>query len=388
MAESNKKGYSTGGSDSFDLFADLDSLANAPQKTESPKAEVPETVNVTSVSAVEPPVKQDKPVVEPKAEPTTEQKIEPMPVKKKSPIFAIICAVLCVAIVACACLSIFNISKPKHTTDQSGVEADGGNNIYTEMFAKYNTTEYPMGIQQTLVKAYASNNDLVGWLYIPGTAVNTPIVQCADNTKYLRNNFFGANTGYGTAYADFRCKRETLSSNHVIYGHNMPSGTHFYDVSRFEDIEWYKQHPVIKYSTLTGNYTYLVYAAFYTTALIKYNGGYFFNYIYPNMGPISVKGYIQQINERAIYKTGISASSSDKFITLSTCTHSLDAACKADIDGRLVVVGRLLREGESENVDTSKATANPDYRRPQIWYDRNGKTNPYAKSVTWIPSAK
>lgn len=357
MADNKNKGYSTGSNSSFDLFSEFDAIEAAERKAEK-KETKPEIIKTEA----------------PKA--------------KKSPLFGIICAVLSIAIVVCGAVSVSNISKSKKTDISGEASDDSGFNIYRDMVAKYNTTKYPQGIQQSLARAYASNNDLVGWLYIPGTAVNTPVVQGKDNTKYLRYNFFGKFTTYGTTYADYRCKTTELTANTVIYGHNMPSGTHFYDVSRYEDIEWYRQHPVIKYSTLYGDYTYLVYAAFYTTAQTKYNGGYFFNYIYPNMGPTSVAGYIKEIDERAIYKTGISASGSDKLITLSTCTHSLDAACGRDIDGRLVVVGRLLRAGESENVDTSRAQANPDYRRPQIWYDHRGKVNPFAKQVTWVPSAK
>ena len=366
MADNNKE-YSTGGNNSFDLFDAFDSMPSAPQETVS-----------KPIEEKKPEIKAEKSAAEINTE-------EPKPVKKKSP-FAALCIVLCVAIVLCGCLSFININKYKKNT-ASSEEDFSGYNIYADMVAKYDAANYPAGIQEKLVKAFSANDDLTGWLYIPGTAVNTPIVQSKDNTYYLRNNFFGSNTNYGTAYADSRCRKDTLSTNLVIYGHNMPSGTHFYDVSRYEDIEWYKKHPVIKYSNLTGEYTYLVYAAFYTTAQTKYNGNYFFNYILPNMGPKSLGGYIEQINERAIYKTGIDADSSDKLITLSTCTHSLDAACGLDLDGRLVVVGRLLREGESEDIDTSKAKDNPDYLRPLIWYTKTGKKNTH-KVVKWIPSAE
>ncbi len=311
--------------------------------------------------------------------------------KKGNPLFAALCALLCVAIVACSLFSFFNINDylgSFEVTEPSDTDTDNGFNLYTSMVPKYKATKYPAGMNPNLIKAYSVNNDVVGWLSIPGTNINTPIVQSKDNNYYLRCNFYGTNTNYGTPYADYRCKKNTLSTNTVIYGHNMPSGTHFYDVHRYEDIEWYKQHPVINYSTLNGSYTFLVYTAFYTTGTVKYNGGYFFNYIYPNMGPSSMRGFVEQINQRAIYTTGIDLRASDRIITLSTCTHSLDAACGMDIDGRLVVIGRLLRSGETTNVDTSKAKANPDYRRPQIWYDKKGKKNPYANSVTWQPSQR
>ena len=50
------------------------------------------------------------------------------------------------------------------------------------------------------------------------------------------------------------------------------------------------------------------------------------------------------------------------------------------------MVGRLLRDGESTEIDSSLVKDNPDYRRPQVWYTRNGKTNPYKDSARWQPS--
>lgn len=311
-------------------------------------------------------------------------------VKKSNAVFGVICAVMCLAILATSLFSVFNVTEFMKSTPEVPVEQQTENrgfNIYTQMYPKYPATKYPANMASTFNKLYAANNDVVGWLYIPGTNVNTPVVQTKDNKRYLRNNFYGSNTNYGTTYADYRCNKGTnLSTNTVLFGHNMPSGTHFYDVHRYENIEWYKSHPTIEYNTLYGSYTFLVSNVFYSTGTKKYDGGYFFNYIYPNIGQSSMNGYIEQITQRSIYNTGIDVRPTDKVITLSTCTHSLDGACGMDIDGRLVVVGRLLRPGESADVDTSKAKNNSNYRRPQIWYDKKGKTNPYAKYVTWQPS--
>lgn len=310
--------------------------------------------------------------------------------KKSNAVFGVICAVMCLAILATTLFSVFNVTGFMKSTPEVPVEQQTENhgfNVYTQMYPKYPATKYPANMASTFNKLYAANNDVVGWLYIPGTNVNTPVVQTKDNKRYLRNNFYGSNTNYGTTYADYRCNKGTnLSTNTVLFGHNMPSGTHFYDVHRYENIEWYKSHPTIEYNTLYGSYTFLVSNVFYSTGTKKYDGGYFFNYIYPNIGQSSMNGYIEQITQRSIYNTGIDVRPTDKVITLSTCTHSLDGACGMDIDGRLVVVGRLLRPGESADVDTSKAKNNSNYRRPQIWYDKKGKTNPYAKYVTWQPS--
>ena len=72
----------------------------------------------------------------------------------------------------------------------------------------------------------------------------------------------------------------------------------------------------------------------------------------------------------------------DKVITLSTCIYDYGK----NVDTRLVVVGRLLHEGESEEIDASLVKDNPDYRRPQVWYNSKGIANPYKNTDAWVPS--
>lgn len=373
MSNENNNGYQTGDNgDGQDLFSLFDGFSTV----SAPETDELKTQEIKTVSESRP------------EENTVNEKEDVNAKKKKSSAFTVLCVVLSVCIAACCVLSAFNISTAAADKDVTEPTVENTGNPFSVLYAKYNATDYPAHIPESLMKVYAANNDVFGWLYLPGTNINTPVLRARDNGKYLRYDFYGNHTNYGCAYADFRCFENKLSSNIVIYGHNMPSGTHFYDINRYEDIEWYKKHPTIKLTTLYGEYTYLIYTAFYTTGQTKYNGGYFFNYIYPNMGRNSLKGYIEQIDQRAIYITGVTANENDKFITLSTCNHSLDSDCGRDIDGRLVVVGRLMHGGENGDVDTSKAKANPDYRRPQIWYDSKGKKNPYASSVKWTPTAK
>lgn len=335
------------------------------------------------------PSRQTPPNKTPLHSPQRQRKMKKKTLLKKSKVsaFGIICAVLVIAIVAVSTLSVFNLNGHLNP-DKGRAEVQDAENIYTAMAAKYETAKFPPNINTKLARLYAANDNVVGWIYIPGTNVNTPVLQTENNSYYLRNNFFGSYTTYGIAYADAKCKKNTLSKNTIIYSHNLFNGTHFYDVERYKDVEWYKQHPVIQYDTLYGSYTYLVYTAFYITAQSKkYNGGYFFNYIYPNMGNESFKGYIKQLNTRAIYNTGVGLNADDSIITLSTCTHDLDAPSGRDIDCRLVVVGRLLRDGESPEINTSGAKENKNYLRPLIWYKNQGKTPP-AVDTTWFPSSK
>ena len=67
---------------------------------------------------------------------------------------------------------------------------------------------------------------------------------------------------------------------------------------------------------------------------------------------------------------------SDKLLTLSTCSHEFENA-------RLVVVARLVRPGESADIDVSLATLNANVHYPQVYYSKKKQTNPYADAPRW-----
>lgn len=253
---------------------------------------------------------------------------------------------------------------------------------------------YPDGIREELRQAYSINNNLVGWLSIPGTELDTALLQSDDNNYYLKKDFYERNTtnttstNYGNLYLDYRCITEGISKNTVIHGHTtgksdgIPKQA-FRSLYDYRDMQTFIDNPIIKYSTLYEEYTFKICAVFLSNTQPSDDNGYFFNYIYPDMSDGNMVGYIEQVKQRMLYDTGVSLEPTDKVVTLSTCIYDYGKS----VDTRLVVVGRLLHEGESEEIDVSLVKDNPDYRRPQVWYSRNGKTNPYKNAAKWQPSA-
>lgn len=253
---------------------------------------------------------------------------------------------------------------------------------------------YPEGIREELRQAYSINNNLVGWLTIPGTEMDTAVLQSDDNSYYLKRDFYEryttetVSTNYGNIYLDYRCITEGISKNTVIHGHTtgksdgIPKQS-FRSLYDYRDKNHFIENPIIRYSTLFEEYTFKICAVFLSTAQAKDDNGYLFNYIYPDMSDENMVGYIEQVRQRMLYETGVSLEPTDKVITLSTCIYDYGKS----VDTRLVVVGRLLRDGESESIDPTLVKDNPDYRRPQVWYNRNGKTNPYKNSTDWQPKA-
>ena len=115
--------------------------------------------------------------------------------------------------------------------------------------------ETPIG--QNLSKLFAMNADCIGWLCIPGTAVDYPVMHTPENPqKYLRRNFYGEYSQSGVPFLDGRCSLDC--DNLIIYGHNMKNGTMFSDLKRYADQSFRSEHPIIELVTAGGKQIYTV----------------------------------------------------------------------------------------------------------------------------------
>ena len=325
-------------------------------------------------------------------------------------ILAIVCAVLAALTLVFGGLTVYNLTKEEVPSENpsalSGQAAQfkvegqvdydsAASSLDAVKSNSYKTAQFPQGITEDMKQAYSINSNLVGWVSIPGTELDTAVLQGKDNDHYLKYDFYEryttetTDTNYGNLYLDYRCSNTAdVSKNMVIHGHTTgrASGVPkqaFRSLYDYRDKQYFIDNPIIKYQTLYGEHTYKICAVFLSTTQRADDNGYMFNYIYPDMSDSNMVGYINQVRQRMLYETGVSLEPTDKVITLSTCIYDYGAS----VDTRLVIVGRLLHEGETEEIDASLVKDNPDYRRPQVWYNRNGKVNPYKNTEAWKPSA-
>ena len=245
----------------------------------------------------------------------------------------------------------------------------------------YGDQELPAGARYDLAQFYATNDDFYGYLEIPGTGLSTPVVQGKDNKEYLRKNFFGETTKYGCPFVNVENTYAALDDNTSIFGHNMEyDDLVFGELEKYRTIDGFKKAPLIHLETMYADYTFKVYAVFLSDADAD-SSGWFFDYIFTQLKDDNErKEYIAEIDQRKLYSTGVDILPSDKLLTLSTCAYDFGSE-------RLVVIGRLVREGEPAEVDVSKAVVNNNPRMPVKYYQRKGKANPYANASKWIPNA-
>lgn len=258
---------------------------------------------------------------------------------------------------------------------QTGLDDSAWDGIY----ARHPSVSFPKGMNPAYADLYAANQDMVGWLKIENTKyVNFPIVQAKDNDIYLKRDYYGRETDYGNPFLDFRNNARELDRNTIVFGHHMRSGDQeFSELTEYLTIDGFKRNPVIDFSTLYADYQWKVYAVFLTNSKTHHDNGYIFNYIFTNLNSDEkFMEYAKEMDQRKLYATGVDIRKSDKLLTLSTCNYDWD-------EQRLVVVARLVREGESASVDTSLAKNNENPRYPQVYYDLKGIENPFRDAEKW-----
>lgn len=308
--------------------------------------------------------------------------------KKFNTIFIILIIITAVLFLASCIYLIAGVLRDDDTPVQE--ETKTKNTVSAQLsspftFEQTYKVEFPEGIQAQYKDLYAQNQDFVGWLTVPGTSIDTPVYKQNNNSYYLKHDNYDTYTKYGIPFLDMYCGVEKLSRNTTVYGHNFDNGLIFDELHNYQDIEFFKKNPVIEFNTLYKNYKWKVIAAFHTNGTSEGDNGYLFYYVAAEMGNNSFMDFYDELQQRSYIHTGVDVEPTDKILTLSTCTYFFDKNGGIQ-NARFAVTARLVRDGESEEVDVSLATENENVRYPQLYYDVYGGSNPYRNDSKWIPS--
>lgn len=110
------------------------------------------------------------------------------------------------------------------------------------------------------------NPDTIGWIRVPDTNIDYPIVQGVDNDFYLKHDFYGKENIAGAVYLDFESQGDFVGRNNILYGHNMKNGSMFKDVVRYKDEEYFKAHQFFSIYTPDREIKLKAVAAYYGEA--------------------------------------------------------------------------------------------------------------------------
>ena len=205
---------------------------------------------------------------------------------------------------------------------------------------------------ELLAKYQDYNEDCVGIISIEDTVLNHPLMQSSyDEDFYLTHDLDKNKNNYGVPFLTLSSDLKRENGNNIIYGHNIRYNERdiFADLVFYEDIEFYKNHPIIKLVTEDGTDYYLIFA--YYLIDTKDNDFVYWDKCEWESESEYLK-YMEEVDKRNWINCEIPCDIGDKYLTLSSCSVELAHSGT----NRMVVMARKLQSGEDYEKYTEFAT--------------------------------
>lgn len=176
---------------------------------------------------------------------------------------------------------------------------------------------------------------LFGWLKIPDTEIDLPVMRPADDREfYLHHDFTGAPSAEGALFADGDSRSYPRDDNIVIYGHNMKNGHMFGALKQYLDKVFFDAHREVLFDSVYETGRYEVVAVLKTRILNENEDGFRYYQFYNYTDKKGLRELCQFVEGNQVYETGVTLRKKDRILMLSTCEYSQE-------NGRLVIVARL-----------------------------------------------
>lgn len=176
--------------------------------------------------------------------------------------------------------------------------------------------------------------DIIGWLNLPDTAINYPVTQADDNEYYLRHLYDGTYNKTGCLFADYENQEDFSDRNTIIYGHNMRDGSMFATLNEYDEQSYYDGHPQMYLVTPDGGYVVEIFTAFVAKPSESGSDTSPWRLSFKDDGAYTT--WLSEMAGRSVIETDVTVTSSDKVLTLSTCTPG--GASRFIVMGKLAAV--------------------------------------------------
>ena len=202
--------------------------------------------------------------------------------------------------------------------------------------------EYEAEMRELGLEAYdwdalcSENEDIKGWLCIPDTLINFPVVGTDDNAFYLSHDFSGDKDKAGCPFMDK--DTQVWDFNRVIYGHNMGTGSEamFSTLLKYEQEDYFNEHPAIYFTDAYGSA-----AAYQVMAVVKYSINDLEEWDFRIRNHADMESYnvwMERLQGRALYYEEPDHAPTS-IITLATCDRRIHGK-----NGRFLVVAGKITE--------------------------------------------
>lgn len=175
----------------------------------------------------------------------------------------------------------------------------------------------------------ALNRDVIGWIYVPDTEINYPIVHTTDNDYYLDHMVDRTENSSGAIFLDARNPGDLSDLHNIIYGHHMKNGSMFAALKGYKKQEFFDEHKEGYLITEAGVYK------------IDFFTGHVANveedaWQLDFADSTEFDNWIKSLQDISAFKSDLTPEYGDKIFTLSTCSYEFD-------DARFVLSGKLTK---------------------------------------------
>lgn len=195
-------------------------------------------------------------------------------------------------------------------------------------------------------KLKEQNPDIIGWIRFDNQdelGINYPILYSGDNEKYLRSDIYGNEHISGSIFLEGLNNSDFSDYYNILYGHKVIDGSMFGSLYKYKEEGFWESNQYFTVYTESTAYRYRIFS--YEDAV---NGGDVYKIGY-KPGDEYQKFIDSMVNDSDI-STGITPKSSNKIITLSTCTGD-------GYDKRFAVHAVCV---DAQTTDSSKLKQNTD----------------------------
>lgn len=166
----------------------------------------------------------------------------------------------------------------------------------------------------------AENPDVCGWITVPNTNVDHPILQSSkdDDDYYLRRSMDGSWNPNGCIYIQRLNNNQFMDRNTVIYGHNMRNTQMFSTLHYFRDPDFFAENQYFTVYLPHHILTYRIFSAY------QYDDRHILN-SFDFSDTAVYEDYLKYAtNPSSMIKNvreGVTVTTDDRIVTLSTCMN-------------------------------------------------------------------
>lgn len=158
------------------------------------------------------------------------------------------------------------------------------------------------------------NEEVAGWIYCEGTAINYPVLQGQDDDYYLSHTYDRTENRAGSIFVEALNAPKFADSNTIIYGHHMKNGSMFATLKNWSEQEYYEKHPVFWLLTPEQNYRIELISGYITPAVSDTYKVF--------QGPgREFTEYLEEAYAKSDFRSDAEWGPNDRFVVLSTCEY-------------------------------------------------------------------